>query len=94
MEGVSSCIPILLRQRLTNFSVDRMDNVLVMSSGDKFIPGPIEDIISTCPAIQHTIVFGAGQLYTGAIIQLKHTEPHELNEELYKAQVWFVLYLP
>ncbi|KXN91379.1 Long-chain-fatty-acid--CoA ligase [Leucoagaricus sp. SymC.cos] len=49
--------------------VGRLDEVIIHSSGEKTVPGPIEDIISTSPFVQGTIVFGRGHDYPGVLIE-------------------------
>ncbi|KAG7447195.1 acetyl-CoA synthetase-like protein [Guyanagaster necrorhizus] len=49
----------------------RTDEVIVLSSGEKAIPGPTEDIINSSPLILGSVMFGREQPQVGIIVQPK-----------------------
>ncbi|KAG6843649.1 hypothetical protein H0H87_002019 [Tephrocybe sp. NHM501043] len=51
--------------------VGRVDDVIIHSSGEKTVPGPMEAIIMSNPLVQATVMFGREQIQTGALIQLE-----------------------
>ncbi|KAG6871961.1 hypothetical protein C0995_014472 [Termitomyces sp. Mi166 len=50
--------------------VGRSDDVIIHSSGEKTIPGPMEVIIMSNPRIQGAIIFGRERTQTGVLIEL------------------------
>ncbi|KAJ8509096.1 hypothetical protein ONZ45_g8704 [Pleurotus djamor] len=61
--------------------VGRKDDVIVHSSGEKTVPGPMEDIIASHPGIQGIILFGERQSQPGALIELKDNTRFPTNDE-------------
>lgn len=55
----------------------RMDDVIVLSSGEKAIPGPMEDIINSSPLVVGSVMFGREQPQVGIIVQPKDAVPDE-----------------
>jgi long-subunit acyl-CoA synthetase (AMP-forming) len=51
--------------------VGRRDDMLVLSTGEKVQPRPMEDMICGHPAVRSAIVFGHGRFQTGAVIELR-----------------------
>ncbi|KAJ7761118.1 putative aminoadipate reductase [Mycena metata] len=49
--------------------VSRADDVIVLSSGEKVVPGPAEDIISSSSLVSTCIIFGREQHQVGLIVQ-------------------------
>ncbi|KAJ7123146.1 hypothetical protein C8R44DRAFT_671002 [Mycena epipterygia] len=49
--------------------VSRTDDVIVLSSGEKAVPGPSEDIISSSPLISICMMFGRERHQVGLIVQ-------------------------
>jgi long-chain acyl-CoA synthetase len=47
---------------------DRIKNIIVLSSGKKVSPGPMQTTISTSPYIAQAVILGDGQEWTGALI--------------------------
>ncbi len=54
-----------------------MDDVIVLSSGEKAIPGPMEDIINSSPLVVGSVMFGREQPQVGIIVQPKNDVPDE-----------------
>ncbi|KXN81584.1 L-aminoadipate-semialdehyde dehydrogenase large subunit [Leucoagaricus sp. SymC.cos] len=68
-DGTYECHVLKNRIYVTPYSVGRLDDVIIHSSGEKTVPGPIEDIILTSPFVQDAIVFGHGHDYPGVLIE-------------------------
>ncbi|KAG1835273.1 putative aminoadipate reductase [Suillus variegatus] len=49
--------------------VGRLDDVLVLSSGEKTVPAPMESIISANPHVNGTVIFGRGRNQVGILIE-------------------------
>ncbi|KAF8655498.1 hypothetical protein AX16_003028 [Volvariella volvacea WC 439] len=50
--------------------VARIDDVIIHSSGEKTVPAPMEDVITSNPMVQATILFGRAHDIIGALIEL------------------------
>ncbi|KAF7340998.1 Acetyl-CoA synthetase-like protein [Mycena sanguinolenta] len=57
--------PDLYRMRV----VGRLDDVITMANGEKTVPGPMEELILTCPSIDATIIFGRERSQIGVLIE-------------------------
>jgi thioester reductase-like protein len=51
--------------------IGRKDDVIVHTSGEKTVPGPMEDILMSSPYIMSAIMFGREHDQTGVLIELK-----------------------
>ncbi|KAG1821117.1 acetyl-CoA synthetase-like protein [Suillus subaureus] len=49
--------------------VGRIDDVLVLSSGEKTVPAPMESIICANPYVNGTVIFGRGRNQVGILIE-------------------------
>ena len=59
---------ILLTLYVDN-SVGRRDDVIVLASGEKTVPAPMESIISSCPKVQGVVMFGRQRNQVGILIE-------------------------
>lgn len=66
----------------------RLDDVLVLSNGEKVNPVTMEGIITSCPEVAGCVVFGQGRFQTGIIVQ-PTTNPQTLEEV---AALWTVVW--
>ncbi|KAG8887202.1 hypothetical protein FRB98_000364 [Tulasnella sp. 332] len=72
--------------------IGRVDDQLMLSTGEKTNPGPIENILVSSPLIQQAVMFGRGRNQNGVI--LKPSEGHEIdpNDEKqlseFRSAVW------
>jgi long-subunit acyl-CoA synthetase (AMP-forming) len=57
-------------------SVGRKDDVLILSTGEKTVPGPIEEAIVMDKRIQSAVLFGRGRDQVGVLI-----EPAQYEED-------------
>lgn len=62
----------------------RLDDIVVLSNGEKFNPIQMEGLISTCPQIKGCLVVGQGKFQTALLVEPRdHGLPHaELAEAL------------
>ncbi|KAK0201032.1 putative aminoadipate reductase [Desarmillaria ectypa] len=68
----------------------RMDDVIVLSSGEKAIPGPMEDIINSSPFVVGSVMFGREQPQVGIVVQPKNAVPDEGVDAFIDA-IWTVV---
>ncbi|KAJ6457255.1 putative aminoadipate reductase [Mycena sanguinolenta] len=80
--------PDLYRMRV----VGRVDDVIIMANGEKTVPGPMEDVILTCPFIKATIIFGRERAHIGVLIEpteeytIDPSDEHQLVN--YRNLIW------
>lgn len=60
--------------------VGRKDDVIMHASGEKTVPGPIEDIINAQPIIRAAIVFGRGRNQAGLLVEPKSGLLQDFND--------------
>ena len=53
------------------YSVGRLDDVLVLSSGEKTVPGPIEGVVGTSRYVAGVCAFGRGRNQVGILVEPK-----------------------
>ncbi|KIK57239.1 hypothetical protein GYMLUDRAFT_247199 [Collybiopsis luxurians FD-317 M1] len=62
--------------------VGRLDDVIIHSSGEKTVPAPIEEIITTSPFVHGAVMFGRQRDQPGILIELAPShEPRENADE-------------
>ncbi|KDQ22257.1 putative long-chain acyl-CoA synthetases domain synthetase [Pleurotus ostreatus PC15] len=74
--------------------VGRKDDVIVHTTGEKTVPGPLEDIISSHPGIQGVIIFGEQQNHPGVLIELKDGTRYPRTDEDIKSirnELWPII---
>lgn len=54
---------------LCTSSVGRADDVIVLSSGEKLVPIPAEDLINKSPLVAMSMLFGREQSSVGVIVE-------------------------
>lgn len=59
------------RGDLAAYSVGRLDDVLIHSSGEKTVPAPMETVISASPILFGVCMFGRGRDQTGVLVEPK-----------------------
>ncbi|KAG2060872.1 putative aminoadipate reductase [Suillus hirtellus] len=72
--------------------VGRLDDVLVLSSGEKTVPAPMESIISANPHVNGTVIFGRGRNQVGILIEPRAGCGIDVDDEKdlakFRNQVW------
>ncbi|KAF7340997.1 Acetyl-CoA synthetase-like protein [Mycena sanguinolenta] len=72
--------------------VGRLDDVITMANGEKTVPGPMENVILTCPFIDATIIFGRERSQIGVLIEpteeyaIDPSDEHQLAK--YRNSIW------
>lgn len=51
------------------FRVGRLDDVLILASGENVVPGPMESVIVSSPLIGGAVVFGRGRSQVGVLLE-------------------------
>ncbi|KAJ6553072.1 hypothetical protein B0H19DRAFT_1030172, partial [Mycena capillaripes] len=68
-------------------SVGRVDDAIVHSSGEKTVPGPLEDIISSSPHVAGAVIFGHGRPQTGILIEPAEDLTIDVDNEVQLAEL-------
>ncbi|KAI3612070.1 nonribosomal peptide synthetase [Moniliophthora roreri] len=68
--------------------IGRADDVLIHSSGEKTVPGPLESTIVTSPLVKGAVIFGHGRAQPGVLIE-PQTHEHTLSK--FRNLVWDVV---
>ncbi|KAG2347280.1 acetyl-CoA synthetase-like protein [Suillus weaverae] len=70
----------------------RKDDVLMLSSGEKVIPAPMECIIETNRYVNGTVIFGRGRSQVGVLIEPRVGHEIDVNDEVqvseFRNRVW------
>ncbi|CAG7938799.1 unnamed protein product [Penicillium olsonii] len=68
----------------------RVDDVIVLSNGEKFNPTSMETIISSHPLISRTVIFGQGRFQPGVLVEPNYAEWEGQQESLVD-EIWPVI---
>ncbi|KAG9010812.1 hypothetical protein FRB94_009719 [Tulasnella sp. JGI-2019a] len=72
--------------------IGRIDDQVMLSTGDKTNSGPIERIISTSPLVKHSVVFGRGKPQNGILLQPTKGNEIDTNDKVavarFRPAVW------
>ena len=76
-------------------SVGRADDVIIMASGEKTVPAPMESIIGSSPLVQGVVMFGRERNQVGVLIEPSPGRAIDVNDERavaeFRNQIWYVL---
>ncbi|KII90646.1 hypothetical protein PLICRDRAFT_52360 [Plicaturopsis crispa FD-325 SS-3] len=75
--------------------VGRLDDVIVLSNGEKTVPPPMEDIVAASPYIQGCVMFGHQRTEVGILVEPTPSEQIDIDDEGQVAQfrnkIWPVI---
>ena len=78
-------------------SVGRADDVIIMASGEKTVPAPMESIIGSSPLVQGVVMFGRERNQVGVLIEPSPGRAIDVNDEKaiaeFRNQIWYELHL-
>ena len=78
-------------------SVGRADDVIILASGEKTVPGPMESIISSSPFVYGVVIFGRERNQVGALVEPHpdHVVDTGDNDAIaeFRNKIWYVLRL-
>ncbi|KAL4077419.1 putative nonribosomal peptide synthetase, partial [Scleroderma citrinum] len=66
--------------------VGRLDDVLVLSSGEKTVPGPMESVIGTSPYVSGVCIFGRGRHQVGVLVEPRQGFAVDVKDEIQVAE--------
>ena len=67
----------------------RLDDVIILGSGENVVPAPMETVIMSSPLIGSAVMFGRARSQVGLLIEPAHGAPiHDLADFL--KQTWCV----
>ena len=77
------------------YSVGRADDVIMLASGEKTVPAPMESIIGSSSLVQGVIMFGRERNQVGILIEPSPGHAIDANDEKavaeFRNQIWYVL---
>ena len=77
-------------------SVGRADDVIIMASGEKTVPAPMESIIGSSPLVQGVVMFGRERNQVGVLIEPSSGRAIDVNNEKaiaeFRNQIWYELH--
>ena len=73
-------------------SVGRADDVIILASGEKTVPAPMESIIASSPLVQGVVMFGRERHQVGVLIEPRAGYAVDVNDEKavaeFRNQIW------
>ncbi|KII85651.1 hypothetical protein PLICRDRAFT_44986 [Plicaturopsis crispa FD-325 SS-3] len=70
--------------------VGRVDDVLILASGEKTVPGPMESTIRSCPFVNEAVMFGRERNQVGVLVQPQYE--FDVNDEAalaeFRNKIW------
>ena len=79
-------------------SVGRADDVIILASGEKTVPAPMESIIASSPLVQGVVMFGRERNQVGVLIEPRPEHAIDVNDEKavaeFRNKIWYALPLP
>jgi hypothetical protein len=73
-------------------SIGRVDDVLILASGENVVPAPMEDIIMSSPLVGGVLVFGRGRNQVGVLLELRlGVQVDDLVE--FRNKIWCVQFI-
>ena len=76
-------------------SVGRTDDVIILASGEKTVPTPMESIIGSSLLVQGVLMFGRERNQVGILIEPRLEHAIDVNDEKavaeFRNQIWYVL---
>jgi len=79
------------------YSVGRLDDVLVLSSGEKTVPGPMEAVIGSSRYVTGVCMFGRGHNQTGVLVEPRPEFAVDVKDEkqvaAFRNLIWLALCL-
>ena len=77
-------------------SVGRADDVIIMASGEKTVPAPMESIIGSSQLVQGVVMFGRERNQVGVLIEPSPGRAIDVNDEKaiaeFRNQIWYELH--
>jgi acyl-CoA synthetase (AMP-forming)/AMP-acid ligase II len=67
-QSCSLCVFLCTHQAC---SIGRVDDVLILSSGENVVPVPMENIITSSPLVGGALIFGRGRNQVGVLLEPK-----------------------
>ncbi|KAF8121589.1 acetyl-CoA synthetase-like protein [Boletus edulis] len=72
--------------------VGRVDDVIILASGEKTVPAPMESVIGSSPLVQGVVMFGRERNQVGVLIEPRPKHAIDANDERavaeFRNQIW------
>lgn len=74
---------------LSNISVGRVDDVIILASGEKTVPAPMEDVIISSALVGGVVMFGRERNQVGVLIEPRADVDTE-DLAAFRNKIWWV----
>ena len=75
-------------------SVGRADDVIMLASGEKTVPAPMEGIISSGPFVQGALMFGRERNQVGVLVEPRPEHVVDIQDDNaiaeFRNKIWYV----
>ncbi|KAF8129542.1 acetyl-CoA synthetase-like protein [Boletus edulis] len=75
--------------------IGRVDDVIILASGEKTVPAPMESVIASSPLVQGVVMFGRERNQVGVLIEPRPEHAFDVNDEKaaaeFRNQIWPVI---
>ena len=75
-------------------SVGRADDVIMLASGEKTVPAPMEGIISSSPFVQGVLMFGRERNQVGVLVEPRPEHVVDIQDDNaiaeFRNKIWYV----
>jgi hypothetical protein len=79
------------------YSVGRLDDVLIHSSGEKTVPAPMEILIGSSPLLSGVCMFGRGRSQTGVLVEPRPEYAIDITDDVlvaeFRNKIWCVAWV-
>jgi hypothetical protein len=79
-------------------SVGRADDVIILASGEKTVPAPMESVILSCPLVQGTVMFGRERNQVGVLVEPRPEHFIDVRDDKavaeFRNRIWYVFAMP
>ena len=73
-------------------STGRVDDVLILASGENVVPAPMEDVIMSSPLVDGALIFGRGRNQVGVLLEPRPgVQVDDLVE--FRNKIWCVQFI-
>lgn len=76
-------------------SIGRADDVIILASGEKTVPAPMESVIASSPLVQGVVMFGRERNQVGILIEPRQAVDVDDEKAVaeFRNQIWYVLHV-
>jgi long-subunit acyl-CoA synthetase (AMP-forming) len=77
-------------------SVGRADDVIILASGEKTVPAPMESVIASSPLVQGVVMFGRERNQVGVLLEPRPGHAIDVKDDNavaeFRNRIWYALH--